>query len=39
MHLYQGIGDEEVDIAGANKSGMISVLVDRESHNPNYGQI
>ncbi len=33
------VGDEEVDITGANKSGMISVLVDRESHNPKCGQI
>lgn len=33
------VGDEDVDITGANKSGMVSVLIDRDHHNPNYGQV
>jgi putative hydrolase of the HAD superfamily len=32
------IGDEEVDVIGANRSGMISVLLDRNDINNQYGQ-
>jgi putative hydrolase of the HAD superfamily len=32
------VGDEEVDITGANNSGMASILIDRDGHNPHYGQ-
>ena len=32
------IGDEEVDVTGANNSGMISVLVDRAGSQADYGQ-
>jgi putative hydrolase of the HAD superfamily len=32
------VGDEEVDIVGANKVGMISVLIDRSEHNRVFGQ-
>jgi len=33
------VGDEEVDVAGANASGMISVLIDRNGKGHRYGQI
>jgi putative hydrolase of the HAD superfamily len=33
------VGDEEVDIKGANASGMISVLNDRNGNNKQYGQV
>ena len=33
------VGDEEVDIEGANASGMVSVLIDRDGHNNQYGQV
>jgi len=33
------VGDEEVDIVGANISGMKSILVDRKGNNHQYGQI
>jgi putative hydrolase of the HAD superfamily len=33
------VGDEEVDITGANASGMISVLIDRNGKGHRYGQI
>jgi putative hydrolase of the HAD superfamily len=32
------VGDEEVDIVGANRVGMISVLVNRQNHKLDYGQ-
>jgi FMN phosphatase YigB (HAD superfamily) len=32
------IGDEEVDVIGANRSGMVSVLLDRNDINNQYGQ-
>ena len=32
------IGDEEKDVVGANKAGMVSVLLDRNGHNRNFGQ-
>jgi putative hydrolase of the HAD superfamily len=32
------VGDEEKDITGANKAGMISVLLDRNSSGADYGQ-
>ena len=32
------VGDEDKDIIGANNAGMISVLIDRDSHNADYGQ-
>lgn len=33
------VGDEDVDIIGANASGMISVLLDRNGKDYQYGQI
>jgi putative hydrolase of the HAD superfamily len=33
------IGDEEVDIVGANRVGIVSVLIDRNGHKENYGQV
>jgi putative hydrolase of the HAD superfamily len=33
------VGDEEVDIVGANRVGMVSVLIDRNGHEKNYGQM
>jgi putative hydrolase of the HAD superfamily len=33
------VGDEEVDIIGANVSGMISVLIDRNGQNHQFGQV
>lgn len=33
------IGDEEKDIIGANKSGYISVFIDRRETGINYGQL
>jgi putative hydrolase of the HAD superfamily len=33
------VGDEEVDIVGANKVGMVSVLIDRDEHNRDFGQV
>ena len=33
------VGDEEVDIVGANSVGMTSVLIDRNNHDGHYGQI
>jgi putative hydrolase of the HAD superfamily len=32
------VGDEDKDIFGANKAGMMSVLIDRKGHNADYGQ-
>ena len=32
------VGDEEKDIVGANRVGMVSVLIDRHSHNPTWSQ-
>ena len=32
------IGDENVDIIGANRVGMVSVLIDRHHHHKAYGQ-
>ena len=32
------VGDSEEDIIGANNAGMISVLIDRNSHKRDYGQ-
>lgn len=32
------VGDEEKDILGARKAGMTPVLIDRGSHNKDYGQ-
>ena len=32
------VGDEEKDIIGANRAGMLSVLIDRERQNKDYGQ-
>jgi putative hydrolase of the HAD superfamily len=32
------VGDEEKDILGANKAGMISILIDRNQQNRDYGQ-
>jgi len=33
------VGDEELDIIGANTVGMVSVLIDRNEQNKKYGQI
>jgi putative hydrolase of the HAD superfamily len=33
------IGDEEADIIGANVSGMMSVLIDRNGYNHQFGQV
>lgn len=33
------VGDEEKDIMGANRAGMVSVLVDRQHSGLNYGQV
>ena len=32
------IGDESKDIIGANNTGMLSVLINRENEEVNYGQ-
>jgi putative hydrolase of the HAD superfamily len=32
------VGDEEVDITGANASGMVSVFIDRKNEGKQYGQ-
>ncbi|MCL2462998.1 MAG: HAD family hydrolase [Defluviitaleaceae bacterium] len=32
------IGDEEKDIAGANRAGIVSILIDRNGDAPDYGQ-
>ena len=32
------VGDEEKDIAGANAAGIVSVLIDRDGKNPDFGQ-
>jgi len=33
------VGDEKVDIIGANNSGMISILIDRKGNNHQFGQV
>jgi putative hydrolase of the HAD superfamily len=33
------IGDSEEDIVGANDAGILSVLIDRDGHGKNFGQI
>jgi putative hydrolase of the HAD superfamily len=32
------VGDEPVDVIGANKTGMVSVLINRSGEKRDYGQ-
>ena len=32
------VGDEPVDVIGANKAGMVSVLINRSGEKRDYGQ-